>query len=252
MRLKLIIITLLFSFISLQAQNPKTKLSYNDLALSGMNVLETNKTRTANSPTVFQFDKPKKKSVGKALLLSLILPGAGEFYVGNQKHATIFFGTELLAWTSFLINDYHANSLEKDYKAYAQQHAKINGSGHNEQYWVDVGKFNTIYDFNKRRENDRRVEAIYDESSANFWQWDSKKNRFTYDRNRLNAIDIKNRDVYFYTAILINHIVSGINAVRLARKNNKSLARNSFNYRFVVNTFQPHNNYVGIAMSQSF
>jgi len=218
-----------------------------------MNVLESNKKfEVNNSDYVFQFDAPEKKSVGKALLLSLLLPGAGEFYAGNETHGKIFLGIEILTWSSFFINDYHANSLEKDYKTYARNHAGISNTGKNEQYWIDVGKFDDIYGYNSQRANDRRIDDIYEENSSNIWQWDSKKNRFTYDENRINSIDIKNRDVYFFTAILINHIVSGINAVRLTRNYNKSIAQSSFNYHFVVNTLQPYDKYLGIAVSQSF
>ena len=253
MRLKIILGTLFFSLISVQAQNYPSTLRYNDLILSGTNVLEVHKmARVEKAGFVFQYSAPQTKSVGKALLLSLLLPGAGEYYVGNETQGKIFLGAELLVWGSFLVNDFHANSLERSYKAYARQHAGITGSGYDEQYWIDVGKFDDIYAYNNRRANDRRVDDIYEETGPSFWQWDSNKNRFTYDKNRLGAVNIKNRDVYFFTAILINHIASGINAARLARKHNRSIAQSSFNYRFVVKTFQPDNNYFGLAISQSF
>ncbi len=253
MRLQSILFTLLVSVMSVHAQNSKINFSYDDVTLSGTNILEIDKMAIKEISTFnYQHDTPEKKSIGKALLLSLLIPGAGEFYVGNNTHGKIFLGTEILAWGTFFINDYHASSLEKDYKAYARLHAGVTGSGHNEQYWIDIAKFDDIYSYNTLREKDRRFDDIYNEDGASFWQWDNKKNRFRYAKKRFASGEIKNRDVYFFTAILVNHIVSGINAIRLARKHNRSIAQSSFNYHLVVNTIHPQNNYFGIALSQSF
>ncbi len=251
--MKKTVLLILFSVIVLQAQEPLFKLP-NNTAIINADVTSTKiKTVLKNSAFNFQFDQPEKKSIGTALLLSLVLPGAGEYYVGNTSQSKIFFGVEVLAWGGFFLNDYHASSLEKDYKAYARQHAGVSSGGkEDDQYWVSIGKFDDIYAYNSRRANERRLDEIYDETKANFWQWDSKKNRFSYDEKRLKSVDIKSRDIYFYTAILVNHLVSAINAMRLARKHNKSIAVNSFNYNFVVKSSQVQNNYIGIALSQSF
>ena len=102
------------------------------------------------------------------------------------------------------------------------------------------------------RVNQRRIEELYDENDANYWQWDSQDNRFTYDFKRLKSIGIKDREIFITIGILVNHLVSAVNAVRLARRHNKNLAQSSFNYRFVVNTQEPQNKYFGLAFSQSF
>ncbi|KAA3608438.1 MAG: hypothetical protein D8M58_19345 [Calditrichaeota bacterium] len=250
MKIKMVLLIISLLIISAQAQNKNSALSYNELLVENLNSFKASEVVNKNAGYYFQSESSERKSVGLALLYSLILPGAGEFYIGNKTHGQIFLGTEILAWGSYLINDNHASSLEKDYKAYARLHAGVNGSGQDEQYWIDIGKFNDIYSFNNRRANERNVDRIYEESKS--WQWDSKENRITYAHKRFDTTEIKNRDVYFFTAILVNHIVSGINAVRLARKHNKSIAQNDFNYHFVINTSVPQNNYVGIAISQSF
>jgi hypothetical protein len=253
MRIKKTVLLVLFSVIILQAQDTLFKLPQNMALLNSDIASAKIKTAFYNSAFNFQFDQPEKKSVGTALLLSLVLPGAGEYYAGNTSQGKIFFGVEVLAWGSFFLNDYHANSLEKDYMAYARQHASVSSGGKEDgQYWVSIGKFDDIYAYNSRRANERRIDELYDETKANFWQWDSRKNRFTYDEKRLKSVDIKSRDIYFYTAILVNHLVSAINAMRLARKYNKSIAVNSFKYNFVVKPSPVQNNYVGIALSQAF
>ncbi|MDP8238539.1 MAG: hypothetical protein P9X24_05580 [Candidatus Hatepunaea meridiana] len=49
---------------------------------------------------------------GKALLLSAIMPGAGEFYAGSKLKAGIFFGIEILAWTGVVY--YYGQGKDKE------------------------------------------------------------------------------------------------------------------------------------------
>ena len=39
--------------------------------------------------------EPEKKSLSKAIFLSLLMPGGGEFYVGSKTRARIFLGLRL-------------------------------------------------------------------------------------------------------------------------------------------------------------
>jgi TM2 domain-containing membrane protein YozV len=235
------------------AQESEFNLSYNSINLVEPSFIEVNKNIPYNK---FEFgqqsDISEKKSVGKALLFSLILPGAGEFYVGNESAGKLFLGIEILAWGTLLVNNNYYNSLKNDYKTYSSQHAGVIRSGKNNQYWIDIGKYNNTYAYNEQRVKERRIEQLYDESGPDYWKWDSQKNRYTYDRKRLAAVNIKDRDVYFFAGILVNHLVSAINAVRLARQHNRNLANNGFNYRLVVNTLNPENKYLGISLSKAF
>ncbi len=66
--------------------------------------------------------KKKKKSVGLGVLLSALVPGAGEFYGGNYLKAGIFFGVEVLAWATFAYFESKGNKKEEEYQAYADQY----------------------------------------------------------------------------------------------------------------------------------
>ena len=72
----------------------------------------------AATPT---FD-PNKKSPGKALLLSAIMPGAGEMYAGSTLKAILFFGMEVAAWTGVAIYQADGNDKEEQFQAYADAH----------------------------------------------------------------------------------------------------------------------------------
>lgn len=66
--------------------------------------------------------KKKKKSVGLGVLLSALLPGAGEFYGENYLKAGIFFGIEVLAWATFAYFESKGNTKQDEYIAYADKY----------------------------------------------------------------------------------------------------------------------------------
>lgn len=65
--------------------------------------------------------KKKKKSTGLGILLSALVPGAGEFYGEDYLKAGIFFGVELLAWGTYFYFDGKGNKQTEDFQNYADQ-----------------------------------------------------------------------------------------------------------------------------------
>jgi len=61
----------------------------------------------------------KKKSLALGVILSAILPGAGEFYGESYLKAGIFFGVEVLAWSYFIYFTKKGDNKEAEYQAYA-------------------------------------------------------------------------------------------------------------------------------------
>jgi hypothetical protein len=64
----------------------------------------------------------KKKSMALGVVLSALLPGAGEFYGENYLKAGIFFGVEVLAWSYFIYFTKKGDNKESDYQAYADKY----------------------------------------------------------------------------------------------------------------------------------
>ena len=249
-------ITILLIFIlspTVFAQDSlQLKLPYNNLLTEGILNNSNSQKSVVMVSDYFQNTSPEKKSVAKALFFSLLIPGAGEYYIGETAYTKFFLGMEILGWSSILFNRHYYNSLQKDYIAYASMHAGISTKNKDDQYWIDVGKHNNIYSYNSTRVNQRRIDELYEENQSNYWQWDSKENRFTYDAKRLKSVSVKDREIFMTIGILVNHLVSAVNAVRLAKRHNKNLVQNSFNYNFVIYNQDPGNNYYGIAFSKSF
>jgi hypothetical protein len=195
----------------------------------------------------------KRKSPGRAFIYSLMLPGAGEIYMGYKNRAAVFLGIEALAWAGLIANDLYAQHLVDEYKTYAVQHAGVNRVSKDKQYWIDIGKFDNIYEFNDQRERDRFFDRIYEDEAFYYWQWDSRDNRFTYDAKRINSGEVANRDVFFIGALVLNRLVSAVHSLAMARKHNRQLKENmSWNLHFDSQKISSRDAYFKIQFSTRF
>lgn len=61
------------------------------------------------------------KSPGKALFLSALLPGAGEYYAGNRKRAAIFLGLEALGWALWSTWDSKGSDIVDEFRVTARE-----------------------------------------------------------------------------------------------------------------------------------
>ena len=252
-KILIFIIILLNTFA--QAQD-KIKLPFNS-GISYLSASNDQIIKPAKNPLNFyqQNDTPEmvgQKSTGLAFFLSLALPGSGEFYMGRRTQTAWFLTTEILLWTGLAANSLYTDHLVEEYRIYAIQHASVNEEGKDKQFWMDIGKYNSIYDFNEQRRRDRYFDAIYLDEEANFWLWDSKENRLKYDESRLRANEIANQSVYFFASIVLNHLISAVNSLRIARKHNRDLAEKA-NWSLGIRSYKIESkHYYGLNFTTSF
>lgn len=62
------------------------------------------------------------RSVGKAFLYSMAVPGLGEYYSGSKLKAGIFFALDLFSWTQYLSKHSSGTSKEDEFEDYANVH----------------------------------------------------------------------------------------------------------------------------------
>ncbi len=217
----------LIIFISFPLYAQETTLSH-----------EKHNTFAAGNGFHFKADTSKqasfqKKSPGVALIMSLILPGSGEYYAGSKQYTAWFLASEALLWLGMYANDAYAANLTKEYKSFAALHAGVQTSGKDWQYWTNIGKYDDIYSYNDQRRRQRLFDDVYEENEANYWLWDSYKHRITYDSKRITANEAAARVIYFQAAVALNHLVSAIHAMYRARMHNKNRdSRTSWNLQF--------------------
>lgn len=75
---------------------------------------------------VFAFDDlPDKKSPLLAGVMSAVLPGSGEFYVGEYIKAAIFFAVEVTLITVAVVNNNKGDDLTAEFEAFADVHWSV-------------------------------------------------------------------------------------------------------------------------------
>jgi hypothetical protein len=109
----------------------------------------------------------------KAGLLSLLIPGLGQYHNGDNKKAYIFAGAEVAIWASYITFHIQANNREDTYQEWAGIYAGVSGE-HPEKYWRAVGRYldSDAYNESLRRE----ARATGEETSRlitgdDVWQW---------------------------------------------------------------------------------
>jgi hypothetical protein len=155
-----------------------------------------------------------KKSAGLAILYSLLLPGMGELYADGYASGKYFTIAEGVLWGTYIGMSVYASNQEDNYKAYATSNASINTSGKNDDYYSTISQFENIDEYNDQKALERNFNQMYNTETF-FWKWQSTEDRRTY-RSMWSSSEQTNNDLRFVVgAMILNRVVSAINAARL-------------------------------------
>jgi hypothetical protein len=154
----------------------------------------------------------------KAVILSLLLPGAGQYYAGAKGKAEVFLGAEVATWAGVLAFNTYGHWKEDDYIRYAEEHAGIDPTGKDDDFYKNL----TFYDNRDEYNTDGRIinpgAPYYPNTAAYDWQWDSRTSRDSY-RILKNASKSAFRKATFMIGVaVLNRIISGIDAFRAVKK----------------------------------
>jgi hypothetical protein len=190
------------------------------------------------------------KPGGTAFLKSLAVPGWGQYSLGHKSAALAFLGADLALVGGMLTLNSYSHSTRDDYHALAAAYAGISGD-HSHNYYVDVGNWMTVDQFNEQRLRNREFDALYT-NPADRWMWDTDAHRSQMKDIRIKSDRAKNGILYLVGGLVLNHVASAIHAGRMAvRQREQSGA--ALEPSWDVN-FQPVNAYSGLSIrfSHSF
>ena len=168
-------------------------------------------------------DLQGKKSVGLAAIYSLLLPGLGELYAGGFGSGKYFLIAEGGLWLTYAGFETYGNALRDDARSFAVQHAQVNASGKDDQFFVDVSNYLNVNDYNQAKLQQRELNNVYDPAAGYAWQWDSDASRATFKSQRILSENVYNDRKFVAAFIIINHVASAINAARAAIAHNKEI-----------------------------
>lgn len=168
-----------------------------------------------------------KKSPAKAFLLSLLVPGAGQYYAGNSSNSAIYFGAELLLIGGYLYYSSESDNMIDKYKNYADTHFYYNGSDPDRKSYYEMWPILVERVYAKT--------ALPREKVGEYWEligklpeltvfWDKpEQQKFYYDMRQEANQDYKNAN-RMLGLMAINHVVSAVDALLSVKKYNTRLS----------------------------
>jgi hypothetical protein len=172
-------------------------------------------------------DRPTAhKDRRKAFFRSLILPGAGEYYLGKRTLAKSFFFTEITLWISYFAFRQYGNWMRDDALTFAATHSGADVDDKPSQFFIDMGNYPDVYQYNDAKQRSFQFEKVYSDADY-FWSWDLDKNRLRFDHMRVAGDRAKNRSVFILGGIFTNHLLSAIHSVWQTHRYNKKIDKMS-------------------------
>ena len=191
-------------------------------------------------PTVDQ-QKPLISPVVK----SLVLPGWGEYSLDNQIRGRIFVLSETVLLLAILGSYSVSQRQETEFRAYAAEHAGISPDGKDRQFWVDIGNYSSLLAFNEEHLRWRDFNALYEDNDTWAWAWDSGNNRERFENMRIASDSWRLRGSFLIGGVVLNHIVSAIDALYLSKISN-------IKETVVSPHYNPYSDEMGLSLTVSF
>jgi hypothetical protein len=173
-----------------------------------------------------EFQRPSgRKSTTKAMLLSLLLPGAGELYAENTTGSRIFLGLEGSIWTGFFALRTYGSWKKTDYKGYAALHAGVNLDSKTDDYFENITYYDTRDQYNQFARLYHGADAtIYPENDFWNWNWDSQDSKGRFRDLRNQSKTAYRRALFMVGLAAVNRVVSVLDAARSVKKFNRKLS----------------------------
>ncbi|MDZ7373795.1 MAG: hypothetical protein ONB23_07465 [candidate division KSB1 bacterium] len=181
------------------------------------------------------------KSPRTALLLSAVLPGAGQWYAGSKIKAVAFLAVEAGAWAVYAVYHNRGGKKEDEFQAFADAHWRES------EYWEAVAREAGLdpRDLQALREYERShySHSLHEQKDQQYYEMIGKYNQFNAgwdDTDTHRGRDSQHREMYedmraeanrlFKTATtgatiaMINHVLSAIDAAWTTVRHNNRLA----------------------------
>ncbi len=164
-----------------------------------------------------------KKSVGLAIIYSLLLPGMGELYAGSYSSGKYFTIAEGVLWGTYIGINSYGGWLKDRYRSYAESYGGVSLDGKDNNYFATIGDYHNIDEYNNAQALNRNFGSMYNKTEY-YWNWQTNNDRRTY-RDMWKTSEQAYNDIRFVVgALIVNRILSAIDAVRLVSAYNKHLS----------------------------
>ena len=163
-----------------------------------------------------------RKKPWQAFLMSFVLPGAGEHYVGSATKSKIFFAAEVGFWSALVTFRHLGNWREDDFKNYAIEQAGANLEGKDDRFFDVLGFYDSREDYNKVGGVTNPGQEYFPNTEFYNWSWSSAAARERYrDLKNDSKSYFRNSD-FALGLIIANHFLSAVDAYWSAKRHNRA------------------------------
>jgi hypothetical protein len=163
---------------------------------------------------------------------SMLLPGLGQYRMGNRLRSKIYFGLEAAAWVT-AGSFYWQSVVRRDaMEDYAVAYAGVSRTGHNKEYYEKVSDYMSSdgpYSYNEYilREarslyfpDEEAMDSYYEENSIPqelSWRWSTEKDYLRFKRMLSGYEASQRRTLYAFFFMMGLRVVSAVDAFYLAK-----------------------------------
>ncbi len=169
-------------------------------------------------------DVKQKKSTGLAIVYSLLLPGMGELYANAYDSGVYFTVADGVLWGTYIGMNVYGNWQKDRYISYAQTNADVTTENKDDDYYATISEYLSIDQYNDQKAFERNFDEMYN-TEQYFWKWNTSEERKVYREMWVSSEQTLNDVRFVVWGLLLNRVVSAINAVRLVSKYNNNLSQ---------------------------
>ncbi len=215
---KILFLLLVPSFLFAQFQQTKSIAELKTQLKTEINT----ETNVQLQPTM------EKKSPGLAILYSVLLPGMGELYAGDYSSGMYFTIADAVFWGGVAGFNIYGNWQKDNYRSFAASSGGAKLDGKDDDYFSNISLYVDVYEYNKVQELNRNFDQIYD-VETHFWDWKTNDKRSEYRSMWKSSESAFNNVRFAVGALIVNRVISAINAVRLVSAYNNKVDEMSWN-----------------------
>lgn len=169
-----------------------------------------------------------RKSLFKSALYSALVPGGGQFYLGNRRTARCFFAAEAFTWISYLSFHMYGDWRKDDYISYAAIYANARLEGKSDDFVSWVVSYNNIREFNSLGRAEDNERPYLQDTPENHWEWQTQEERWTFRDLRNRSREAYRRSDFMIGVAVIDRVISIIDAVRSTGRINRRIKGGDF------------------------
>jgi len=171
--------------------------------------------------------EPRSRSAGAAFGLSLILPGLGHRYAdgGWGRTASVHALADAGLWIALLDAGARLGNAENGFETLAVVGADARIEGQGRGFFLNLSRHRSSEEYVEQLLRDRAWNELETaQLPENQWEWASEEDFQRYRSLREDAESLRRRRPVYAALLAGNRLLSGIGALRAARRVNRTVA----------------------------